>query len=437
MDKFLKLLQERAKIIAELRAIVDGAEKRENSSFTDEETTKYEELSKRAAKMKADSEILRRQAELDMEEAGNKPGEQRGVTIVPGGDPEKRSFASLGHFLMEVRNAENPNIDTHPALITESRAAAGANVGVASDGGFLMGTEYTQGLLTRAYESGEVLSRCTKIEMSQGIGEVIINGIDENSRVNGSRWGGVRAYWAAEAATVEATKAKFAQIKLKPEKLMAFYYATDESLEDTVLLNSIIDIVVPEEIAFKQEEACIEGTGVGQNLGVIKSDATVVVAKRANQPANTIVYENILDMWARMIASSRKNAVWFINQDIETELNAMALVVGTGGVPVYLPAGGLSEKPYATLMGRPVIPIEHCKTLGTKGDIILSDMSQYILLQKGGIKKDVSIHVKFLTAEQCFRFIIRTNGRPIWDSALTPKNGTKTLSPWVVLANRS
>ena len=136
---------------------------------------------------------------------------------------------------------------------------------------------------------------------------------------------------------------------------------------------------------------------------------------------------------------SRPNSVWLINQDIEPDLHTMSIAVGTGGIPVYMPANGLSQQPYGTLYGRPVLPIWQCQTLGTAGDIILADMSQYLLAEKGGIQSASSIHVKFQYDETAFRFVMRLDGQPWWNSALTPFKGgaTKTLSPFVVLESRT
>ena len=103
-----------------------------------------------------------------------------------------------------------------------------------------------------------------------------------------------------------------------------------------------------------------------------------------------------------------------------------------------MPAGGLSDLPYGKIYTRPVLPIEQCATLGTVGDIILADLSQYLLIEKGGIKTASSIHVQFLTDETAFRFVYRVNGQPVWNSALTPFKGTSnTLSPFVALATRA
>lgn len=104
---------------------------------------------------------------------------------------------------------------------------------------------------------------------------------------------------------------------------------------------------------------------------------------------------------------------------------------------MYVPAGGLSEKPYGTLFGRPVIPLEQCSAAGDVGDIILADISQYLLIDKGGIKAASSVHVRFLYDENVFRFIYRVDGQPIWNKPLTPFKGSATVSPFVTLAKRS
>jgi len=115
----------------------------------------------------------------------------------------------------------------------------------------------------------------------------------------------------------------------------------------------------------------------------------------------------------------------------------MSLAVGTGGAPVYLPAGGASGSPYSTLMGRPVMPIEQCQTVGTTGDIYLASFGKgYIYSQKGGIQSDMSIHVRFVYDESVFRFVLRIDGQPLMRSAITPYKGNDTLSHFVKLNSR-
>ena len=172
-------------------------------------------------------------------------------------------------------------------------------------------------------------------------------------------------------------------------------------------------------------------------LGIISSKSLVTVPKVSSQTAGTVNIQNIVGMWSRCWGKSRQNAVWFINQDIEPQLYTMALSVGTGGIPVYMPAGGISGSPYSTLYGRPVIPLEQCQTLGTTGDIVLADLSQYLIIDKGGISAASSIHVRFLYDENCFRFIYRVDGQPVWGTSLIPAKGSNSLSPFVALQTRS
>ena len=66
-----------------------------------------------------------------------------------------------------------------------------------------------------------------------------------------------------------------------------------------------------------------------------------------------------------------------------------------------------------------------------------SDPKEYMLLRKGTAKQDWSIHVEFLTDQQCFRFVFRCNGAPKINSPMTIKNSSKTRSPFVTLAARA
>jgi len=145
-------------------------------------------------------------------------------------------------------------------------------------------------------------------------------------------------------------------------------------------------------------------------------------------------------MWSRLLPDSQPNSVWLINQNVFPQLATMGLAVGTGGSAVYLPPGGVSSTPYATLMGRPVIPMEQCETLGDDGDIVLGDFANgYIFIDKGGLKQDMSIHVRFVYDESVFRFVYRCDGQPTLAKAITPYKGgaTSTLSHFVKLADRA
>lgn len=357
-----------------------------------------------------------------------------GAKVVVGEEREAtRPFANLGDQLISIMEAELGGATPDPRLLGINAAATGSGGNVPSDGGFLLQPEFSSEILRRVYDLGEVVSRVRRRPIGPNADGLKLNAVDETSRVTGSRYGGIQVYWADEGDTVTAKKPKFRQMELYLRKLMGLWYVTDELMKDAVALQAIGQDAFSEEIAFMVEDAVFRGTGSGQPLGFLNSNALVTVAKESAQTAATINATNIVKMFARLWPRSRVNAVWFINVDAEPQLPLMTI----GDQPVYLPPGGLRDSPFGTLMGRPVIPVEYCQTVGTVGDIVLADLDQYLMIDKGAAAQAWSMHVRFINDEQTFRITYRVDGQPAWTSALTPYKGTNTLSPFVVLATRS
>lgn len=192
---------------------------------------------------------------------------------------------------------------------------------------------------------------------------------------------------------------------------------------------------------FKLDDLLVNGTGSGEPLGILNAGSLVSVAAETGQRAGTILAENVIKMYSRMLAPSLPNAIWLVNQNTLPQLLTMSVAVGTGGVPVYLPPGNtLANAPGGALLGRPVFPIEQCASVGTVGDIIFADLTNgYVVAEKGGLQTDMSIHLRFDYAESVFRFILRIDGQPMRATALTPYKGgaSYTQSHFIALATRS
>lgn len=343
-------------------------------------------------------------------------------------------FRSLGEQLVAVQQyfvSRGTNCDSR--LV---RAPLGASEVDPTGGGFLVQTDFAASVFMLAHDLGELLKRVNKIPISATSNGLKIPAVDETSRANGSRWGGVSAYWASEGTQPAYALPKFREVVFTLNKLIGLMPMTEELLQDTTALTQIAGQAFSEEVAFKTEDAIFRGSGEGLPLGILKSPSLVSVAKINGQATGTIVKDNIDQMFSRCWARSYPNAAWFINQLVYPQLFSLAQVVGTGGAPVYLPPGGLSGSPFGTLYGRPVVPVEYAEAPGTVGDILLADMSQYTLVDKGGVQAATSMHVAFLTDQQVFRITYRVDGKPMWSTALTPYKGALTLSPFVALATR-
>ena len=319
--------------------------------------------------------------------------------------------------------------------LTQAKAITGLSEAVPADGGFLVGVDRNASIMARVYNVGDLLRRVDMTGVGAGSNGMTFNAESESSRVAGSRRGGILAYWACEAADKTPSHPTFRRLELSLNKVIGLVYATDELLQDAQALEGWIMSNLPEELRFVVEDSVINGPGGGMPLGIMASPCLVTVAAEVGQANTTVVSENIMNMWSRRYIGAR-DYVWLIHQDVSPQLYQMNLGVGTGGLPTYLPPGGLSGAPYGVLMGRPVLEIEYAQTLGTTGDIILASLREYQMIEKGGMQSASSIHVRFVNDETVFRFVYRCDGEPKWNLPLTPFHGNNTVSPFVALAGR-
>ena len=428
----IKALRQMAEDIkTDLRALTEKA-KEEGRAMNESEAAQFEDKLK--ALKPVEQDIDREINLMEIERRENPVIDENQEAAKAAGQGRDAAFGSMGEFLQAVaRHGQTNGRHSDPRLMA---SAAGLSEAVPSDGGFLVQKDFSAELISRVYELGEVASRVRRVPVGPNSNGIKINAIDEDSRADGSRWGGVLAYWVNEADTYTKSKPKFRQIELNLQKLIALCYATDEELQDAAALESVITQAFQEEMKFKTEDAFFNGTGAGQPLGFINSGAVIEVAKDSGDSGATVSTADILNMYSRMFSRNRMNAAWFINQDVEPKLYSLTLGSGTAVTLLYTPPGANGNR-YGRLLGKDVIPVEYCATLGTPGDIVLADLSQYLVIDKGAPRQDYSMHVNFLSDEGVFRFTYRVDGQPAWKKPLTPKNGTNTLSPFITLATRS
>jgi HK97 family phage major capsid protein len=435
-----ELLQKRAGLIAHQETILSTI-KAENRNMSVDEKSGWDKIDADISGIEETVERLKTFEERVKTTESKNYKDVDFTQKVTGTTNDEKEFKSMGEFFVAVAKAGSqygrfPGAGTIDQRLNFMNAAAGHSANVPSDGGFLIAPTRSNEIMQRIYGGGEIVSGCRVFDIGEYSDSLEVPYMDETSRVAGSRWGGLRAYREGEVDTSTASKTKLGQWECRVSDLKALVYVTERLLNDAPALESLIMSMMPEEFVYKLEEEILSGNGGLQCKGIIGDAGTVSVTKETGQAATTILYENIIKMWTRCWGRSRGAAKWYHNQDVETELLSMTLNAGTAGVPLFIPPNGISGSPYATLLGKPLVPVEQAETLGTVGDIILADFSQYALVRKGGMNTSSSIHVKFLTDEMTFKFSMRVNGKPMWKSVLTPAKGSNTLSPFVTVATR-
>ncbi len=440
MDRIIELTKLIQSRMAECAAMKTKAES-ENRHLNEDERKRFGEFMNDVAIYTDELELEKREvaAKERLTRSANDPVKPNTTPHIdelqarfPGLPAKEDRFPTFGDALVAVRQAADPTKGIDRRL----RAPAGMSEGVPSDGGFLVQMDYAADIKRRMFSTGQILPRLTRLPIGSNSNSITIPAAADDTESAGI-FGGIIAYWLAEAGNKSTSSPKFREMVLKLKKMAVVVPTTDELLNDKVTLEAFIRTGSNLALVREAEKQVIRGVGAGQPLGILNSGCLVTVDAELGQLADTVVYQNIVNMWSRMYADSRTNAVWLINQSIEPQLYTMGITVGVGGSPVYMPPGGASSAPYGTLFGRPVIPSNFCSKLGDVGDIILADFSEYLWIEKGGVQEATSIHYAFITDETYYRFVMRCDGQPAWSKVFTPEQATTaTQSPFVTLAAR-
>ncbi len=303
-----------------------------------------------------------------------------------------------------------------------------------STGGFFVPIEFKPELLRLVIESQVVRPRATVFPMATDT--MWIPRIVDTTHVS-TIHGGVAGAWTAEAATLGQADPVAGQIQLIAKKFSDYVLVSNELIMDSpIAIAPLLSVLLREGLGFFEDASAIHGEGAGQMLGFMNAPCLISTTRTKT---SHIVYDDVLNLYSRMLPSSLTNAVWVASPSAFPDIAQMSLAVGTGGSAVwitnYTTAVGA---PPATIFGRPLIISEKMRSLGTLGDLAFCDFSYYVIGDRMQMALTSSEHVAFATDQTAFRIIERLDGQPWIASALTPHNlgnsGGTTLSPFVTIA---
>ena len=395
-------------------------ERDEFKALLDEQAVSVKEL------VKAEAETAAKAAVKEVIDALPEIKSAMNVQVVEAA--EDRPFKSIGENLAAIKantltfgNADN----MYPRL--RFLKATGASEGVPQDGGVLLDPTLSSEVLKPIHEDGPFSKAIRWLPVGGNSNSGWINGVDETSRATGSRWGGIRGYRLAEAATKTASKPTFRRIQWELKKYAVVVVGTDELLADAPQFTEIVRVGVSEELNFMVNEDIFDGMGISGPQGFQQSGAMITVTRT---DANKILGQDISNMYVRQDLRGRNTANWYVSNDAAPQLDNLFAV---GSTAVLYPYASIGADGVKRLYGRPVITTEFNETLGTAGDIVFADMTQYLGWQKGGVEESTSIHVYFLSDETAFRFVYRCDGKSAVNTVLTPYKGSTTTAPFVRL----
>jgi len=353
----------------------------------------------------------------------DKPEDRRFSTMLRADERHTGGYRSFGEMASLVMNR-----------MSDERLKRSMSEGVVSDGGALVPPAYASQVWDTALESEVVRPRATILDMSKypsnelNVPAWVIG--DHSSNL----YGGISTYWKHEGATLTDSDPEPRMLKFVAKKLTGLCKVTDELIQDAPGLISDLTHVFGGSLGFELDDKFLTGSGSGEPKGILNAACLKEVSKEGGQTATTFTYQNAVDMLAGLPPGSYKRAAWFCHPSVVPQLATMSITIGTAGshIPVLKESNG-----QWTLLTLPVVFTEKLPALGTAGDVLLADMSQYAIATRSELRVDTSIHPYFTSGHTAMRFVTRLDAQPAWDEALTLKDGSTTVSPFVVCETRS
>lgn len=418
-------------ILFKANALIDEVE-RIIVSGSAEEKGKIQEMMQDAEKMKAEAIYLKNidQYRDELKTAAS------GIT---GGSTRKGSdFTDFGEYLRAVSAAMQYAPDKRLVKFRDASEAAaeGPNKSNVKDmtgqtgsgGGFLIPTENEAQMLAIAHENSIIRQRATRLPMTRR--QLQIPVLDQTATTAGiPHWfGGMRAYWTEEASAKTASDATFRQVVLTAWKLVMFTRASDELLEDSAISLAAFlssNMGFAGAIQWMEDYAFLQGTGVGQPLGIVNAPCTLSGTRAG---ANTVTYPDLTGMMRRFLPTGK--GVWIISQSAMAQLLELA---GPSGNPSYLWGSAVNGAP-SSLLGLPVIWTEKLPALGTAGDVLLIDPTYYLVGDRQMTTIESTKFERWEYDVTSWRAVHRVDGQPWLSTHLTYADGTTQVSPFVRLA---
>jgi HK97 family phage major capsid protein len=364
-------------------------------------------------------------------------------SVVIGPDREdldpRGGFKNLGEFAQAVRKhslGAAPD-ERMKRVITK---ADGMDESVPADGGALVPTEYADQLYRDVLEESVLFDKARKYPINLGNSLFIPVRDMETLGVTAASGGSLGAWLNADGVAITPQKPVYKRIQMTLNRWGTLLPVTDELLQDNnVALSNFIFDEGGVALAWDLNSAFVNGTGAGQPQGILASGALVTAAADPGQAGYTISYANLVNMKARLWTARPGDmscVVWIANPDAEAQLEQLK---DASGRNLYYAAGTIQQSPEPRLFGLPVVYSYHCPPLGSVGDVILADLSQYFVSTKanGAVETAMSMHLYFDAAEVAYRIIYRIDGKVARTTPLTVPNSTATRSGFVTLAART
>lgn len=276
MDKFKKLMEQRAALQAEMQRLLDTAQNEERA-MSEEETTKFDELEGKIKSIDATIKAEERARDLSLNVHSNEHHEELRA--------EERAVAEEKVFADYIRG-----------VVSENRADVNMTTG---DNGAVIPASIANKIIKKVYDICPIYQLADRYNVG---GTLSIPYYDESTSA-------ITMAYATEFAELEAKAGKFLSIELK-----GFLAGALTKVSKSLINNSVFDIVnfvinqMAENIAKWIENECLNGSS-DKIDGIAKASQVVTAAA-----ATAITGDELIDLQEQVPDAYQTSCIWIMNK---------------------------------------------------------------------------------------------------------------------------
>lgn len=267
-----------------------------------------------------------------------------------------------------------------------------------ADRSALIPQEYIAELLRMRVEDPHVLDRAQIVPTTTGTitwPKLIQTDADE--------YGSVSGQWISEAQEKPATEAKFEQ-----QIITAYEYAAYTELSHSLISRSAIGMealigdLFRKKVQDAMDTAFLTGNGNGKPTGILN---TTGIREVARQTVGTVAYQDLVELEFALRSYHRAGAMYLCS---DPALKTFKGTLDTTGRPLFTPsvAGSLPDR----LNGYSYLGTHRLPQLGSEGDIVFVDLSEYIIPMEAEIVVKTSDDYKFQNNVRAFVVFVIVGG---------------------------
>lgn len=391
-ERIRELMENRATLVAQMRALLDAAQA-ENRSLTAEEQQTYDRLDDEIEQRTRDIRNEERAQELERETRESANGDR---------NPARRQQPGDGGERREGRASEEYRSAFLRYVRTGSREERALQIGTDSEGGYLCPDEYERRLIDSLTENNVLRGLATTIRSDSG---------DRNIPVVASHG---TASWIAEEGAFTESDDSFGTITLGAHKVGTLIKVSEELLNDSAFdLETYISNEFGRRLGASEEAAFIAGNGTGKPLGLLAATGGAQTGV-TSASATAITADEVIDLVFSLGAPYRKKASFLLH---DATIKALRKLKDGNGQYLWQP--GLQAGQPDTLLGYRMHTSSNMETIAAgKKVLAFGDYSYYWISDRQGRHFQRLNELYAATGQVGFRAWQRVDGKLILPEAV-------------------